>query len=49
VRTTDRFHLSRVVTSAELQHKFSSKTELSVKNEDAALAFRRAVAVASTF
>lgn len=31
VRTTDRFRLSRVVASAELQHKFSSKTELSVK------------------
>ncbi|OYW77588.1 MAG: hypothetical protein B7Z37_03275 [Verrucomicrobia bacterium 12-59-8] len=31
IRTSDRFKLSRVVASAELQHKFSSQTELSVK------------------
>ncbi len=31
IRTIDRFKLSRTVASAELQHKFSSKTELSVK------------------
>lgn len=31
VRLFDRFNLTRVVASAELQHKFSEKTELSVK------------------
>lgn len=31
VRPNDRFHMTRVVASAELQHKFSSKTELTVK------------------
>lgn len=31
VRQFDRFNLSRYVASAELQHKFSSQTELSVK------------------
>lgn len=31
VRQFDRFNLTRYVASAELQHKFSSKTELSVK------------------
>jgi Fe(3+) dicitrate transport protein len=31
IRLNDRFNQSRVVASAELQHKFSSQTELSVK------------------
>lgn len=31
IRQFDRFNLYRVVASAELQHKFSDKTELSVK------------------